>query len=52
MNIINRLLRVVTFIILLSFSPIIAPISLIIWIITGFTWYLQTLQWCVTNEYQ
>jgi hypothetical protein len=51
MNILNRLLRVGLFTLLILFSPIISPIALLIWIFTVFTWYLKSLQGCVTNEY-
>ena len=47
----HRLARVIVFIVLLGGSPILAPLSVLLWIFKGGpNVFIETLQWSVTGD--
>ena len=47
----HRLFRVILFIVLLAFSPILAPLGALLWVVMGGpNVYIGALQWAVTGD--
>ena len=47
----HRLTRAILFIVLLAFSPILAPLSALLWVVMGGpNVYIEALTWSVTGD--